>query len=1472
MTYEPTNTGEKYLVGLQASQTVTNSSYVLQSKTLNLYDGATNSTNTAAKVGKLTAVRTWVAGNNYDQISYGYNDRWGNRTYVTTYKTNATDIADPTDTGYTTTTTFDSTYGTYPVVQTNAKNQSVVTYYDCTLGLPTSQSNLFRTVQAAPQNACTETPGFSADLSQTSRAKYDAFGRMTALSKPGESDSTPSFTVEYADTIPFTAKLAQKVDEQTAGTTWAYSTRYYDGMGRQYKTETSGAGVDTQWAKTLLSVTTTSFDADGHPTSQSTPYINAGDARYTTTSYDVLGRPQTVTAPDNTPTHYYYNTEAISVADANGNATWTTDVASVTDGIGHTTTTIKDVWGNTIQVISPVKDIITKEKIDPGASYAYDVLGRLTDAKRGNTKTHMDYDGAGHKIDMHDPDMGSWNYWYDSQGNLTTQKDARGCTISLNYDELSRLINKSDCNTLVVIETYNYDEPGHSYLSSDDDYSIGHRTSMATSGTTTSTNWFYDVRGQMRKEDKVIYVPVGGQPVSQSFETKFDYNDAGLLTSTTYPDNEVVTTRYDSRMLLYSAASDPSHDSTQYVISTDYDLASRILSQTYGNGMQTKWNYNPWDTQGGRLHNVTTKSSTLPLVNGPTTIQNLTYAYDPLGNINTITDDSRNQTQAFRYDALNRLTCASAGVSVTPAPTCNPNTDSGSDANGIYNQNYGYDPGTGNLTSKGGQSYTYDPSHPHAVSALGNNTYNYDPNGNQTTRTVNGKRYSLGYDAEGRLVSVNAQAGAQSQSLLRSNPLPAATSTTLAPVTPTATPTTSVLKTATARPSGTPTPAVTSTRTASATATKTPQTGGQAPAANVFQAAYKQKAALIISTAPVTPIPVATALSFHPVTSWTFDTTVQGWAGSSTDVSGFGWRSGGYIGASIIGNDPLIYSAAGLNVNITNNPYIRISYKNTTPSNIATFYYMTGSDTGFTLAKYKSFIVYPNSDYTTYLVDMSTVASWTGTLTRLRFDPAGTYSGSFGVDYIQIGYVTIVTLTPTNTPTPITPTLTPTKTPTPITPTLTPTRTSTLTDTPTKTLTLTLTPTDTPTKTLTPTLTPTKTPTDTPTDTPTKTLTPTLTPTKTLTPTLTPTDTQTKTLTPTVMPTDTPTPTPTPVPFSATFTYDADGNMASATMNGVTTLYVSTSYQVQVTGTDSVVTKYYPGGAFSVGGVLYYALTDQVGSTTAVVSATSVMETRYDAWGQVRYADDKLPTDRTYTGQRSYMGDASTGAAQGFGLMYYNARWYDPYITHFSQPDSIIPDGVQGYDRYAYANNNPIMHSDPSGHWAIPLILIGVAIVGVVALTAGAILYATNPEARRSIDGMAALTGQGIAAAQSKMQTDASITVLAVDVLLAKAKPPKPLTPDEQDKIKHIGEDTEPFLDKHPDAGAEAAKKAAGEDTGEYDHANELDEFMRGVQNDMDHLESVRPFRDAESQAAIDNALNQGQDWVQRARKILGMD
>ncbi|MEA3439507.1 MAG: hypothetical protein U9R58_04420, partial [Chloroflexota bacterium] len=69
---------------------------------------------------------------------------------------------------------------------------------------------------------------------------------------------------------------------------------------------------------------------------------------------------------------------------------------------------------------------------------------------------------------------------------------------------------------------------------------------------------------------------------------------------------------------------------------------------------------------------------------------------------------------------------------------------------------------------------------------------------------------------------------------------------------------------------------------------------------------------------------------------------------------------------------------------------------------------------------------------------------------------------------------------------------------------------------------------------------------------------------------------------------------------------------------------------------------------------VYYLLSDHLGSTSVTTDSDGdyIAELRYTAWGTVRYSSGETPTDYTYTGQRSEV--------DSFGLMYYNARWYDP--------------------------------------------------------------------------------------------------------------------------------------------------------------------------------------------------------------------
>ncbi len=164
---------------------------------------------------------------------------------------------------------------------------------------------------------------------------------------------------------------------------------------------------------------------------------------------------------------------------------------------------------------------------------------------------------------------------------------------------------------------------------------------------------------------------------------------------------------------------------------------------------------------------------------------------------------------------------------------------------------------------------------------------------------------------------------------------------------------------------------------------------------------------------------------------------------------------------------------------------------------------------------------------------------------------------------------------------------------------------------------------------------------------------------------------------------------------TATFVYDGDGNRVKATINGTTIVYIGN--YVEWNETTTSLTKYYYAGATRIAvrtAALRYLLTDHLGSTTVSLtgSGTYQSELRYKPWGETRYTDGSPPTRRQFTGQVN---------ESALGLYFFNARWYDPVLRRFVQPDSLVPQpgNPLAWDRYSYCRNNPVRLVDPSGHW-----------------------------------------------------------------------------------------------------------------------------------------------------------------------------
>jgi RHS repeat-associated protein len=115
-----------------------------------------------------------------------------------------------------------------------------------------------------------------------------------------------------------------------------------------------------------------------------------------------------------------------------------------------------------------------------------------------------------------------------------------------------------------------------------------------------------------------------------------------------------------------------------------------------------------------------------------------------------------------------------------------------------------------------------------------------------------------------------------------------------------------------------------------------------------------------------------------------------------------------------------------------------------------------------------------------------------------------------------------------------------------------------------------------------------------------------------------------------------------------------------------------------------------------VNGVASWMTRDQQGSVRTITNAAGAWarQSIYRPYGQqFNYVAD--PTVSTEA--QGYIGERFD---PGSGLQYLNARYYDPALALFLQPDwlDIREPGV-GANRYAYAGGDPVNRSDPGGNF-----------------------------------------------------------------------------------------------------------------------------------------------------------------------------
>ena len=377
-------------------------------------------------------------------------------------------------------------------------------------------------------------------------------------------------------------------------------------------------------------------------------------------------------------------------------------------------------------------------------TYHYDTSNRLTRVENSQAGTADDitvtYDLLGRKTSMSDPDMGTWHYTYDENGNLITQTDGRGDTVQnpelgqtvyFTYDELNRPLFQYDTDdTGDRISKWEYDfvdtaaqvfERG--LLSQSKSYENDTlRVTVDPLG--------YDARGRVTSTKwTVAGQGAGNWTVSQT------YDEADRIESLTYPTGEVVTYSYSDDTGLPESLDTDQGD--VIVANASWTDQGQPLTQEWGTGSANI--YGSWEYKADTLRLWRIKADKDSQTGSDLAL--LRYHYDESGNVTQLRDvKNAGQVQCFYYDDLHRL--VEAYTSEDDAGTSDDCTD-GYDqlGSGPYHYKWTFDQ-LGNVKTwtdvlgSNTETYTYGAGSagPHAVTAFDGGTYGYDGNGNQTTR------------------------------------------------------------------------------------------------------------------------------------------------------------------------------------------------------------------------------------------------------------------------------------------------------------------------------------------------------------------------------------------------------------------------------------------------------------------------------------------------------------------------------------------------------------------------------------------------------------------------------------------------------------------------------------------------------------------------------------------------------------------
>ena len=356
----------------------------------------------------------------------------------------------------------------------------------------------------------------------------------------------------------------------------------------------------------------------------------------------------------------FYNTPSITILDSLGNP-----FLEIENNLGNqnclTSYHQHDIQGREIKSIDPR---LYYSNVTQGTNYA-NFKYQYAMGDDGKTPLMTDSADAGLNLSLH-----------NIFGSFLWNLSPRNFDQVIEYDRLQRkskirvkgIKNNGDIATDTLVETFTYGESqpqaeecnlwGQLYYHQDQSGVITNsRYGLQGELLETTRQLTQSYKGYVNWDENIAMEP-------ELYMTQFKFNALQQLISETTPDSSITTNSYNQAGLLERVTVQFKNDKVQSIIDgINYNANRQRTEIIYGNGVTTTYSYE--DTTLHLIQLYSTRSKNPQNGNHSTVLQNITYTYDPVGNITRLTDCTQetvfynNQmvepVSDYTYNALYRL-------------------------------------------------------------------------------------------------------------------------------------------------------------------------------------------------------------------------------------------------------------------------------------------------------------------------------------------------------------------------------------------------------------------------------------------------------------------------------------------------------------------------------------------------------------------------------------------------------------------------------------------------------------------------------------------------------------------------------------------------------------------------------------------------------------------------------------------------